>query len=264
MLYLIAIIACIALSLLWYMPGIRLQGENRFLKKSDYVKIVFLFGILYTCLLIIITEITWDVLAKLIGLSGIALDIISNFFRAALLEEFFKFTGFLLARENIKFQRKIDHIMAAGLIGMVYGIVEKAALGNPAGVIIGTLIPMHMLWQFRQGGHYFEYQQAKSENRHDLARKELFFTIFVPFLLHGVWDTLLDIAGYLFEMENTLYSISGGILFLVTIGLGIFYMVRTLKWVRQIARESASEPVSTLADVSNDDPLTQVGGGNPE
>ena len=72
--------------------------------------------------------------------------------RAALLEEFFKFTGFLLAKRSLKLWRKIDTIMIAGLIGLVYGVVEKAVLGSPAAVFIGLAIPMHITWQFNPAG----------------------------------------------------------------------------------------------------------------
>ena len=41
--------------------------------------------------------------------------------KCALLEEFFKFTGFLLAVRSVRPARKIDYVMTAGMIGMVYG-----------------------------------------------------------------------------------------------------------------------------------------------
>lgn len=60
----------IVISLLWYLPGIRAQGNNRLLARKDYLKTAFSHGFCYTCLLIIITEIIWD--------SG--LDLIAYFF----------------------------------------------------------------------------------------------------------------------------------------------------------------------------------------
>ena len=46
----------------------------------------------YATIPIIITEITWDSLANLVGLQeGLLREIIESFFRAALLEESFKF-----------------------------------------------------------------------------------------------------------------------------------------------------------------------------
>ena len=90
----------IVISLLWYLPGIRAQGNNRLLARKDYLKTAFIYGFCYTCVLIIVTEIIWDSIADRMGLSGITRDILSSFLRAALLEETFKFTGFLLAKRS--------------------------------------------------------------------------------------------------------------------------------------------------------------------
>ena len=175
---LIGLLLSIVISLLWYYPGIRAQGNNRVLKAKDYWKAALVHGLCHTCLLIIITEIIWDRIADHIGLTGFAREIAADFLRAALLEELFKFTGFLLAKRSLKLQRKIDYIMIAGLIGLVYGVVEKAVLGNIAAVIVGLAIPMHIMWQFNQGGHWFEYEKTKSS-------RELFMATAVPFLFTG-------------------------------------------------------------------------------
>ena len=164
MLGLIGAVLAVGISLCWYLPGIRAQGANRVLKRNDYWRTAGVYGFCYTCLLIIVTEILWDVVADRIGLTGLKRDILADFFRAALLEEFFKFTGFLLAKRSLKLRRKIDYIMIAGLIGLMYGVVEKAVLGNIAGVVVGLAIPMHITWQFNQGGHWFEYEEAKARN----------------------------------------------------------------------------------------------------
>ena len=101
----------IVISLLWYLPGIRAQGNNRLLARKDYLKTAFFHGFCYTCLLIIITEIIWDGIADRMGITGLARDILSDFLRAALLEETFKFTGFLLAKRSLQLTRKIDYFM---------------------------------------------------------------------------------------------------------------------------------------------------------
>jgi len=65
----------------------------------------------------------------------------------------------------------------------------------------------------------------------------------VPFLLHGIWDSLLSIIGYLIDMdESTPAQIAGGVLMLVTLVAGVVYTIRTIKKVCRIAREA---PVST-------------------
>ena len=230
---LIGLVLSIVISLLWYLPGIRAQGSNRVLTGKDYMKTALVYGLCYTCFLIIITEIIWDSIADHVGLSGLLRDILADFLRAALLEEIFKFTGFLLAKRSLKLSRKIDYINIAGLIGLVYGVVEKAVLGNIAAVIIGLAIPMHITWQLNQGGHWFEYEKTRSS-------RELFMATAVPFLFHGCWDSALDLVMFFFNMEeSTAAQIAGGVLAIAMIILGIVYTIRTIRKVRLVARSSA-------------------------
>ena len=87
MLGLIGAVLAVGISLCWYLPGIRAQGANRVLKRNDYWRTAGVYGFCYTCLLIIVTEILWDVVADRIGLTGLKRDILADFFRAALLED---------------------------------------------------------------------------------------------------------------------------------------------------------------------------------
>ena len=127
----------------------------------------------------------------------------------------------------------LDYINIAGLIGLVYGVVEKAVLGNIAAVIIGLAIPMHITWQLNQGGHWFEYEKTRSS-------RELFMATAVPFLFHGCWDSALDLVMFFFNMEeSTAAQIAGGVLAIAMIILGIVYTIRTIRKVRLVARSSA-------------------------
>ena len=233
---LIGMALAVVLSLCWYLPGIRAQGKNRVLTRKDYWRTAVVYGFCYTSLLIIATEILWDMIADRAGLSGLKREILSDFFRAALLEEFFKFTGFLLARRSLKLWRKIDHIMIAGLIGLVYGVVEKAVLGNPAAVLIGLAIPMHITWQFNQGGHWYEYEGAKARNDRPGMRREMLMAVAVPFIFHGCWDSGLDLVLWLMDKESGIAQAVSGGLILVMLILGILYTIRTIKKVCAIAR----------------------------
>ena len=237
MLGIIGLLLALVISLCWYLPCVKAQGENRVLTRKDYIHTALVYGFCFTCLLIIFTEIVWDILAKAVGLSGLPLDIISDFFRAALLEELFKFLGFKMARRNLGLQRKIDHMLIAGLIGLVYGVVEKAVSGNIISILIGLALPMHIMWQLNQGGHVYEYEQCKASGKTQKARKEWFMAILLPFLLHGCWDSGLDIAGYCIEREEILPQVFGGVLFLALVVFGIVYCIKTIKNVRRVARE---------------------------
>ena len=242
MINLIGAIACIAISLIWYMPGVRLQGDQKVLQKGDYLKVAFLYGLLISCLLIIITEITWDIIFWKPGSEGLAKNVLSDFFRAALLEEAFKFLGIFLAVRALNPQRKIDFMMIAGMIGLMYGIVEKVAMANAAGMVVGVLLPMHLLWQLNQGGHYFEYKKARLLNDQSKAGKELFMMLAVPYIYHGCWDSAIDIGAELLNKHSTAPQVIGGVLIVGIIVLSIVYMVRTIKKMRNTARNSDRLP----------------------
>ena len=104
------IVLAIVISLLWYLPGIRAQAGKGLLARKDYLKTALIYGFCHTCLLIIFTEILWDGIANRIGLTGLTRDILSDFLRAALLEEIFKFTGFLLAKRALECVSKILNV----------------------------------------------------------------------------------------------------------------------------------------------------------
>lgn len=160
MIALIGLVLSVVISLCWYLPVVKAQGENTFLRGRDYTRIALQYGLLISSILIITTEIIWDGLVARTSLSGLPKDLLSSITRAAFLEEFFKFIGFLMARRKLLLRRKIDFVLTAGMIGVVYSVVEKAATLNIGNVIVGLIIPMHIMWQFNQGGHYYEYEQT--------------------------------------------------------------------------------------------------------
>lgn len=52
-------------------------------------------------------EITWDSLIRFIGLNeGLLKELIESFFRAALIEELFKFFGFMRVNKEYKFSNE--------------------------------------------------------------------------------------------------------------------------------------------------------------
>ena len=116
-----------------------------------------------------------------------------------------------------KLHRKIDYMLIAGLIGLVYSVVEKAVLGNIFSIVVGLAIPMHIVWQLNQGGHYFEYEQHKAAGRPREAKKEWLMAILLPFLFHGCWDSALSIASYCVNREEIPPQVFGGLLFLARV-----------------------------------------------
>ena len=132
--------------------------------------------------------------------------------------------------------RKTDYILVAGLMSLVCSVVEKAVPGNPAALAVSLAIPMHITWQFNQGGHWFEYEKARASNDRPRMRREMIMAPAVPFIFHGCWDSGLDLVIWLMAKEATAAQVISGVLILAMLALGILYTIRTIKKVREIAR----------------------------
>ena len=73
---------------------------------KDYFKIFLKYGILYATIPIIIAEVIWDIIFDGIGFIWLGRELVDSFFRAALLEEIFKFYGFMQANRDYKFKNE--------------------------------------------------------------------------------------------------------------------------------------------------------------
>lgn len=236
MIILASLVLAIIISICWYGPIVRAQGSHKVLQVKDYVRIILVYGLLFTCLLIIIAELTWDHrIGKL--LTGLPKSLIESFFRAALIEEFFKFQGFKLAKQKLHLSRKTDYILTAGLIGICYSIVEKVAVGNLVAVAVGLAVPMHIMWQLNQGGHYFEYEQAKAAGDRVLARKEWCMAVLLPFFFHGCWDSVLELCGFCIAHPSDYVNVIGVVLESAAVVFGLIYSVKTVKKSCRISRQ---------------------------
>lgn len=213
---------------------------NKTLKAKDYRRIFFLYGIVYATIPIIIVEILWDGLANLINLNdGLLKELIESFFRAALIEESFKFFGFMKANKEYGFSNEKEYMIGAGMIGLAYAIVEKFATGNAMAIILGIIFPMHVLWQMNQGRHFYKYKKAKEEKDDKTAKRELLLSTFVIFLLHGSWDALISLVSFFANTPNLSNAdIIGGILLVTTILFGIVYIIMSIIKIRKVLKNN--------------------------
>lgn len=210
---------------------------NEVLKAKDYRRIFLLYGIVYATIPIIITEITWDFLANLIGLNeGLLRELIGSFLRAALIEESFKFYGFMKANNEYHFSNEKEYMLGAGMIGLAYEIIEKVATGNVIAIILGIIFPMHIIWQMNQGRHFYKYKKAKEENDNKKEKKEFFLATFSIFLIHGFWDALISLVEYFASSQNANADVFGGILFCITILFGITYIIVSIVKIRKVLK----------------------------
>ena len=55
MIAVIGTLLALVISLLWYMPGIKAQGDRQALKRNDYLRAALVYGLAFSCVLIIAT-----------------------------------------------------------------------------------------------------------------------------------------------------------------------------------------------------------------
>ena len=106
------------------------------------------------------------------------------------------------ANKEYYFNHEKEYMIAAGMIGLAYAIVEKFATGDAMAIILGIIFPMHVLWQMNQGSHFYKYKKAKDKKDDKTAKKELLLSTFVIFMLHGIWDALISLVSYFANTSN--------------------------------------------------------------
>jgi len=221
------------------------DGEvmKKSLTKKDYFRIFLLYGIVYATIPIIVAEITWDIIFDGIGFKvGLYRELVESFLRAALLEEIFKFFGFMRANREYQFKNEKEFMIGAGMIGLAYAIIEKVASGNAMAIILGIVFPMHILWQMNQGRHYFKYKKAKEKNENKNAKKELFMATVFVFLMHGCWDSLISLVSHFAnESKNSNADMIGCILLGAVFLIGIIYIIISIIKIRKVLKNNKKE-----------------------
>jgi RsiW-degrading membrane proteinase PrsW (M82 family) len=116
----------------------------------------------------------------------------SAFIVASLTEELFKYIAFfILIWNNRNFNEKFDGIIYAVFISLGFAAVENIFYVVQNGYGVGVLraltaVPAHAIFGICMG---FYFGMAKFDYSNRSLR--LFFAFFVPFLLHGIYDTIL-------------------------------------------------------------------------
>ena len=228
---LLGILLFIGLSFAWFVPMIQKNKNVGNISGKQFFKIMLSCGLPAT-LLIILTEIFWDRLFALTGIEGLLKDVISSFFRAALLEEFFKFRGFKQAIKKFSPSTKMDYMLSAGAVGLTYGLIEKLVLGNSIMIIISAILPGHIVWQINQGASYYDLCKEKTSGNKESIHHYQFMVGPAIFLMHGIWDCFIDSGAYLLNGEDALSQSLGLILILITIAGMVVYEIKTIKLIK--------------------------------
>lgn len=217
--HLTAVLIYLGIILLIYRSIIK-SLENRTLKKKDYIG-TLLSGALPCTVCIIIFELLFDRFVP-VSSDSIGGEILAAFMRAALIEEIFKCLFSFRAVKKHRPASRIEFMLLCGLIGAGYGLVEKIAYGGGIILIVNALLPLHVFFQFITGAELYKGNKAKA--------------FLLPFLAHGIWDSLLAAAGWLMDMDGSfICQLLGIILMAVLVIGGVIMEIKLLKKMKAAA-----------------------------
>lgn len=205
------------------------------LPSGDFVRSALTGGWLAT-LLIILLEIAWDAIFKPADPDTLGYGLLSSFLRAALIEETFKMIFAVRVLKRRGAVRRIDFILLAGTVGIFFGIIEKAVLMNPVPLILDTLLPFHMLFQFLTGDMLWRAYKATDPSKKRLLKIGAFA---LPFVLHGTWDALLSVMKYLLDRgEGSPAETIGTIGVILLVASGVLVTILAIGRTAGIAGEN--------------------------
>ena len=112
---------------------------------------------------------------------------------AAFTEELFKYAAvLLLIWKNKNFNERFDGIVYASFVSLGFAAIENILYVAENGAGVGLLraftsVPMHALT-----GIFMGYQLGRAKFVPEERQKRLLLAFFIPFLLHGIYDYLLE------------------------------------------------------------------------
>ena len=111
---------------------------------------------------------------------------------AALVEEFFKFAAlFFLIWRHKEFDEKFDGIVYGVFVSLGFALIENIMYVYSYGETTGwmralTAVPAHAIFGVTMG-YYFAFAKFRKKN----TMYYLFMALFMPVLLHGIYDFIL-------------------------------------------------------------------------
>lgn len=231
MLNIIAIL--IYLGVVFWVFRLVLKGRDHSAITKKSIILTLLRGALPCTVCIVIFELSFD--RFILKSSGSLSDeILTSFFRAALIEEGFKYVFSRAALKKYVPSTKLESMLLCGLIGTGYGLVEKLVIGGGVILIVNAFLPLHAFFQFFMGALLFDAREAGEAGNRSLQRKKLLLSFLLPFAVHGLWDSLLATAGWFMEMDTFAGNMIGLLLFVILIAGGIILECKAVKRMRKM------------------------------
>ena len=169
------------------------------------------------------------------------------FLVAALCEEVCKFLLLYLGSwRNKNFDYRFDGIVYGVSVAVGFALLENVLYVMDGGLYVALMrgvlaVPLHAFCGVFMGIHYGAAKRYSIEGQHSKAMSSIFLALFIPFLIHGIYDSLAFMGEY-----GTTFILLAFVLFMYIIAI---------KFVNKYSREdwSAAFYRSTLSGNAIDD-----------
>lgn len=189
-LILLAILPGIIIGFLIYKADKKEKEPKRELVKS------FLLGFLAVILTLIISYL-FGVVDLSVKLENWLEIFLYSFFCISLIEEFSKWIcSYLFLRNNRNYNYLFDGIVYATFISLGFATIENILYTLSGGIVTGiiraiTTVPAHAFFGIFSGYYLSLSRKEQLAQNNKNKRKYLFYSLLVPFLLHGFYDFCL-------------------------------------------------------------------------
>ena len=157
---------------------------------------------------------------------GILNILIYYFFGIALIEEFSKWIMLYLGSwNNDNFDYQYDGLIYAVFVSLGFATVENIMYVSSGGLIIAIFrailsVPGHVFFAVFMGYYYALAKKAERKKENGRRNKYLYFSLLVPMILHGIYDSTVmicsDYDSYISWLFLAIYLIFIVVLYVVS------------------------------------------------
>lgn len=177
-----------------------IYSKDRNKESPKLLKKLFVGGVLSTFLTLLLSfllEKIFPIFAQDPENLNLFVLFINVFFGIALVEEFSKWiVTYFLSYKSKEFDEIYDMIVYSTFVALGFACLENILYVVSSGFLTGIIrallaVPSHACDGVLMGYYLGLAKQSEINNRKDLKQKNIFLSIFIPFLVHGLYDYCL-------------------------------------------------------------------------
>ena len=168
-------------------------------RKTEFTAL--LLGMIPATVVLLLCQFALGWIFKLVGISDkeILMCFLKSFVMYGIIEEVTKYGFSRLVIRKFERLKKIDIMLIFGFVGMGYEIAETMMNGNLIAGIGRGIFVAHIMYQFVMAHFFYESIRAKNAGDDAGAKKNMFFSLAIPALIHGINDLFCELAPIFME-----------------------------------------------------------------